>query len=457
MPSVESSAKAIEMRQQLTTMGDKAKFHIRKWISNRREVSEDIPEEDRASEINLEMNELPSTKTLGMTWAATDDQFSFQYSPPDEEFVYTKRNVLRCTATVFDPLGFLAPFILLEKLLMQQAWVKGLSWDDALLEELRLAWKQWFGELVKLASIKIPRCLRESSTVKHIEIHTFSDASEKAYSANVYARHEYEDGGVSVRLVATNTRLAPLKTITIPRLELMGAVIGLRLSKQVCKALEIPLQDVTFWMDSMTVRFWIRGQSRRYKTFVAHRVGEIHEDSNPVQWRYVPTLLNPADHGTRGLTASELKDNELWWNGPDFLREPREKWPEEKCVKKNAEILQEIELERKEDMVCLNTSQQNEREDEWRLKPSRFSKWYCLPRTKKLEFGLSLVRVKASVNRFITNCRKFRMERLAGELTAVELKTVEEEIIRDAQTEAYGEEITALKGGQPLPKRSSIF
>ena len=223
MPSVESSAKAIEMRQQLTTLGDKAKFHIRKWISNRREVLEDIPEEDRASEINLEVNELTSTKTLGMAWAATDDQFSFQYSPQDEEFAYTKRNVLRCTATVFDPLGFLAPFILLAKLLMQQAWVKGLSWDDALPEELRLAWKQWFGELVKLASIKIPRCLRESSTVKHIEIHTFSDASEKAYSAVVYARHEYENGDVSVRLVAAKTRLARLKTITIPRLELMGA------------------------------------------------------------------------------------------------------------------------------------------------------------------------------------------------------------------------------------------
>ena len=79
---------------------------------------EDIPEEDQASEINLEMNELPSTKTLGVAWAATDDQFSFQYALPDEEFVSTKRNVLRCTAIVFDSLGFLAPFILIAKLLM---------------------------------------------------------------------------------------------------------------------------------------------------------------------------------------------------------------------------------------------------------------------------------------------------------------------------------------------------
>ena len=169
MPSVESSSEAIEMRQQLTTLGDKAEFHIRKWISNRHDVLEDIPEEDRVSQLNLEMNELPVTKTLGISWTATDDQFSFYYSPPAKEFVYTKRNVLRCTATIFDPLGFLAPFILLAKLMMQQAWVQGMSWDDNLPEELRVAWEQWFQEVIKLNLIKIPRCLRENGKVKHIE------------------------------------------------------------------------------------------------------------------------------------------------------------------------------------------------------------------------------------------------------------------------------------------------
>ena len=181
--------------------------------------------------------------------------------------------------------------------------------------------------MIKLSLIKIPRCLRKSIEVGHIEIHTFSDASEKQYSAVVYIRHEYKDGGVSVRLVAAKTRLAPLKTISIPRLELMGAVIGLRLSKQVCTALELPVQDVTFLIDSTTVGFWIRGQSRKYKTFVAHRISEIHEETNPVQWKYVPTSSNRADHATRGLTVTELKENELWWNGPEFLKESRDKWP----------------------------------------------------------------------------------------------------------------------------------
>ena len=213
--------------------------------------------------------------------------------------------------------------------MIQQAWVQGLSWDEKLTGQLQQAWEHWFSELTQLNTIKIPRCLRADVKIISHEVHTYLDASEKAYSAVVYTRNEYADGTISVRLVAAKTRLAPLKAISIPRLELMGAVIGLRLSKQVCKALEFPQQGVTFWIDSMTVGFWIRGQSRKYKPFVAHRVGEIHAETNPSQWRYVPTASNPADHGTRGLTVTELKDNKLWWDRPEFLREPRTKWPEE--------------------------------------------------------------------------------------------------------------------------------
>ena len=114
----------------------------------------------------------------------------------------------------------------------------------------------------------------------------------------------YEGGNITARMIMSKSRLAPLKAVSIPRLELLGALVGLRLTRQVCSALKIPTNGVTYWVDSMNVGYWIQGQSREYKPFIAHRVGEIHEFSAPNQWRYVPTDVNPADLGTRDLPDS---------------------------------------------------------------------------------------------------------------------------------------------------------
>ena len=173
--------------------------------------------------------------------------------------------------------------------------------------------EEWFGELPDLAKIKIPRFLKDShGKEERLTVHTFTDASEKAYAAVVHTRYEFEDGSIGTRLITAKSRLAPLKAFSIPRLELMGAIIGLRLTKQVCKALKIELTKVTYWVDSWNVGYWIHSQSRNLKPFVAHQVGEVHKNFNPEQCRYVPGKLNPADHGTRGLTVEELVENGCW-------------------------------------------------------------------------------------------------------------------------------------------------
>ena len=251
-----------------------------------------------------------------------------------------------------------------------------------------------------LHETKIPRCLKDAPTVTTMEIHAFSDASEKAYSAAVYARYEYLDGSFSSRLIASKTRLAPLKTISIPRLELMSAVISLRLSKQVCKALELQLRTVNFWIDSMTVGYWIRGQSRNYKPFVAHRVGEIHQDSNPQQWRHVPTASNPADYGTRGMTVTELNNNDCWWSGPNFLQGPREQWPERKFETPTSEAYDEVKPESRNSTASFMATKRKEDEvkEGWRLNPTHFSKWYRNPLTTGVEIGNSFVRIRAWVH-----------------------------------------------------------
>ena len=168
--------------------------------------------------------------------------------------------------------------------------------------------------------MNIPRCLKNPcSEVEELSIHTFSDASENAYTAVVYSCHVYEDGNITTRLIMSRSRFAPLKAVSIPRLELLGALIGLRLTRQVCSALKISTKGVTHSVDSINVGYWIQGQSREYKPFIAHRVGEIHDFSAPNQWRYVPTDVNPADLGTRGVTVEE---HTLTYGGmgPNFSR-----------------------------------------------------------------------------------------------------------------------------------------
>ena len=150
-------------------------------------------------------------------------------------------------------------------------------------------------------------------------MHTFVDASQDAYGTVIYLRVVYESGLVSTRLVAAKSRVAPLTTTSIPRLELLAAVLELRLTESTLRVFSGALGQAVFWSDSMNVLWWLRGRSRRFKPFVANRVGEIQSLTNPKQWRYVSTHENPADSITRGMTISEMAKEEKWWNGPDFL------------------------------------------------------------------------------------------------------------------------------------------
>ena len=466
MPSVDSADTAKETRRQLSEMGDKAGFHICKWVSNRTEVLEDIPDNDRSSKVSLETNMLPITKTLGMRWDAGDDKFLFDYSSPDEDFHYKKRNVLKKTASLFEPLGIIAPFVVKAKLYLQQAWLESLDWDDELPEKLKNDWKNWFTELHFLRKIKIQRCLKNNNPVTIVTLHSFSDACEKAYAAAVYSRHEYEDKSITTQLISSKTRLPLLKAISIPRLELMGALIGVLLTKQISAALEIPMKDATFWVDSMNVFHWIHGRSRDYKPFVAHRVGEIHHESCPVQWKYVPTELNPADFGSQGMNVSEIKNSEQWWFRPEFLKKPKEEWPEEKIEREtHSETQKEMKFKiRKQESVFSNEQSSSfiitTQEQHVRLMDvSRYSKWYRVNVNNKLEFGLSLVRVRCWIHRFIYDCqlRKEPEKRVRGELTAEELHQTEEKFIQEAQYESYPDEIDALERNKCLLKKSSIL
>ncbi|XP_064646576.1 uncharacterized protein LOC135499627 [Lineus longissimus] len=207
--------------------------------------------------------------------------------------------------------------------------MSGKDWDAQLTPDVKKVAKDWIQEMSQAQDLKIPRCYRTRpiTDVKHISIHVFSDASREAYAACCYLRFLYDDDTTQVTFVAAKARVAPLRAISIPRLELMAAVLGVRLARIIAKMLEISIGEHRFWTDSTDVLYWIRGQSRRYKQFVANRVSEIHELTSPQQWCHIPGKLNPADDPSRGVKMTEMTDDKRLCRGPDFLWKGEEEWP----------------------------------------------------------------------------------------------------------------------------------
>ncbi|CAG9134394.1 unnamed protein product [Plutella xylostella] len=167
----------------------------------------------------------------------------------------------------------------------------------------------------------------------NVSLEVFVDASQAAYAACVYLRSTNDAGDVNVRLLCSKSRVAPLKTATIPRLELCGALLGARLADRVTTALRGTVTKKTFWTDSTIVLGWIKTQPKVLKTFVCNRIQEIHELTSEDTWRWVPTSMNPSDLASRGIDPIELQSSTLWWHGPDYLKKDETEWPKDPRTK----------------------------------------------------------------------------------------------------------------------------
>ena len=242
------------------------------------------------------------TKLLGIIWDSQSDKFTFDFS---ELITYisklpiNKRSLLKFTAKMFDPLGFLSPFVIRLKMMFQVLCTDKLLWDDSIQGDMLNTWNSIVSEIKSLNGIRIPRCyFQERCTTTNIQLHAFSDASEKAYAAAVYLRLTYSDGQVETRLIASKTRVVPIKTQTIPRLELLGAVILSRLVDTIQRSLPVPVNQVVYWVDSRVVLCWIQNEKpwkQYWKQYVRHRVDEIHRLTDKNAWKHCPGSLNPAD------------------------------------------------------------------------------------------------------------------------------------------------------------------
>ena len=249
---------------------------------------QDIPPEDRCDETrDLDLaGEDQWKKTLGVHWCAEDDQFRFKVKELNGG--NTKRSVLSRASAVFDPLGILSPFTIRAKCIIQKIWLGGWDWDEAITDgELLTEWHCWQQELRDMDCVRVSRCYRpDNRAVVKCQLHVFGDASENAFGVVAYLRFELEDGTVHCSFVMSKVRVAPIKQLSIPRLELQAAVMAVRVADAVKTEHDTAIDETVFWSDSSTVIQWIHSESRRYNTFVANRISEIQDSSgDPVATR----------------------------------------------------------------------------------------------------------------------------------------------------------------------------
>ncbi|XP_029674246.1 uncharacterized protein LOC115242242 [Formica exsecta] len=250
-------AETEEIQQQLTQICRAGGFPLKKWSANHSSLLESLPAEDLLQREPRWWQPGESHATLGLRWHPHNDNFAFS-TPTMRLDRISKRTVLSLTAKLFDPMGWLAPTTVRAKILIQSTWLLGVDWDTPLPDGDAQRWLEFQAELPLLESIRVPRWLNSGTGCRR-EIHGFADASERAYAAVAYLRTEDREGRVEVALVTAKTKVAPLKQITLPRLELCAATLLARLIshiRHVLEATEVPLH---LWSDSTVALGWIRG------------------------------------------------------------------------------------------------------------------------------------------------------------------------------------------------------
>ncbi|XP_043203715.1 uncharacterized protein LOC122371441 [Amphibalanus amphitrite] len=444
LTSMATESEAKVFAQEAKEVFSTAKMNLTKWRSNRSiDVAGSSDTAKRASEpgILLTTSDGEPTKVLGVRWVPHEDQLIFQSKDLYDlgmQLRPTKRNVLRLSARVYDPLGLISAFTMRCKMLLKELWTLGTAWDEDLPLSSRRSWLEWLNGLRSLEALRIPRPY-VSNNVEKFTIHTFCDASKTAYAAAVYLR-TCGKTSPETRLIMSKSRLSPSKPMAIPRLELMAAVLGSRLTAYVIESLPSKPQDVLLWTDSAVALAWIRSDPGRWGAFVSNRVTEVQQMFPPAKWRHCPGECNPADLPSRGASADKLGEP-FWQEGPSWLREEREEWPPQRAYEPS-ECRAE---ERKSGPVitmCSSASQE----------PGVGS----LMSAENYSSRKRLHRVTAWMLRFLANTRKTEPS-TTGDLTAEELNRAEELWILETQKTAYGPEREVLIADQAVPRTSHIY
>ena len=329
LTGADSIKEAIDLHVELQSLFAEGEFHLRKWNSSESAVLEEIDPELRDQQSTHTISDPDMfIKTLGVQWNAKLDYFRLTIADLTPQDSWTKRTLSSDIAKTYDVLGWFAPVIIKAKILLQRLWEAGLGWDDTVPPELEQEWLEWRQQLSLLVDKCIPRCYYPKDVkIAYKQLHGYSDASEAAYAGVVYLRLVDTTGCIHVSLVMAKTKVAPIKRLSIPRLELCGALLLAQLLHHCQTVFDLSLRDVFAWTDSTIVLNWLEGSPRRFKTFVGNRVSLITDLIPPSRWGHVEGSQNPADCASRGLLPSEVLSHDLWWSGPPWLHLGMHCWP----------------------------------------------------------------------------------------------------------------------------------
>ncbi|XP_053274096.1 uncharacterized protein LOC128436341 [Pleuronectes platessa] len=472
LKSVASEEVAVQVVKDVTALCHKGGFNLSKWISNSRTVLLSIAEDCRAKEVmelDLDVDQLPMDRALGLQWCIETDKFKFRTSVQEQP--QTRRGILSVVSSLYDPLGFLSPLTIPAKLLLQELCRRSLGWDEAIPHSLSKKWFEWLEDLQKVAEFNVDRCMkpRDFGDPATAQLHHFSDASQVGYGTVSYLRLEKDDS-VQVSFLLGKARVAPLKQTTIPRLELTAAVLAVRVDKMLQKELQLKLEKSVFWTDSTTVLKYICNETRRFQTFVANRVSFIRGASDTDQWRYVCSKENPADDASRGMTADNFLTGRRWINGPKFLCGPKEVWPK---LDADLHVIPADDPEVKRELTVNSVVVDSESATDRLL--CYFSSWTRLKRSvawllkvKRTLVLLGQKRKELCASKYLSQDKLEPKEQevkrkiqsfkatLKGQiLTPEDLEKAEQSVIQYVQEHKFKAEISSLKNGCKIVAKGS--
>ena len=434
LTGADSAEEGCKLIQEASDVMNQAAMPLAKWVSNSPAVAEVLHRDFKDKFIDAE-----SVKVLGMKWLATSDAFSFSIASLPDGLCITKRIILSYLSKLFNPLGIATPYVMGIKCLFQDLWRAGLQWDDELLSEFRVQFLRWVDGLQVLQHWSIPRSYTGTgwSNIRGLALHAFGDASPRGYGACVYLVAEKEDGSVVPSLVIAKAKLAPLKTVTLPRLELLACLLSARLLTFVHDAhrLEKSLRYYC-WSDSMVALSWIKADPSRWKAFVANRVVEIQTLTSPDRWFHCSRVENPADLLTRGVTAEELIFSKVWLQGPKFLVERHS--DEVDLLEPSAVLCSVMAEETASPVLIAATPGEN---------VFQVERWGKLTKA---------IRVVALVLHFIFNSRNKQEDRRLGDVSYDEMQHARQVLIQQVQQQEFAAEVSALQRGHLVAKSSPL-